>query len=229
MAELMGLDWRQQKELLKLRARLSFRQFMGEKGRLLVAILTVVMLAPVVVGLAIGSGVGYFMLPDPWPAQLMGFVLLFSWGLWSVAPVLSFNVNEGLDPTRLLVYPISRRDFLAHLLLGTLLDYPTYFLIPFALAIIAGFGLGLSLPIVLVALFLAYLLMVFTSQTVVSVLGGVLRSRRFRDIMVIVGAGFGMSCWAVSMFFQGPIEEFMESSAGGMESFLLTWQPLEFI
>ena len=227
MAGLMGLNWGQQKELLKLRARLSFRQFMGEKARLLTAIATIAVLVPVSFGVAAATGAGYLLLPNYWPAQLLGFVLLLSWFIWSVAPVFSFNVNEGLDPTRLLSYPIARRDYLAHMLLGTLLDYPTYFIVPFFIAIIVGFGLGWGLPVVLVALILSYLLMVLTSQTIINTLGGVLQSRRFRDISMVVGAFIGMSCWLISQSMQGVIENFFDLNAEEVGLFFQTWQPLD--
>jgi ABC-2 type transport system permease protein len=181
------------------------------------------------IGLAAATGAGYLLLPDQWPAQLFGFILIVSWLIWSIAPVLSFNVNEGLDPTRLLIYPITRRDFLAHLLLGTLLDYPTYFFLPFLLAIIIGFGLGLTLPIVLAALFLCYLLMVLTSQTIINTLGGVLRSRRFRDISMVVGAFVGLGCWLISSSFQGVIENFFDGEPGELEQFFAGWQPLDIL
>jgi ABC-2 type transport system permease protein len=223
----LGLNWRQQKELLRLRAKLSFRQFMGEKSRLLAAILTIAIATPVVIGLAIATGAGYFLLPGQWPVRLLAVVLISSWLIWSVAPVFTFNVNEGLDPTRLLTYPISQRDFLAHMLLGTLLDYPTYFLLPFAIAIIAGFGLGLSLPVVLIAIFLTYMLMVLTSQLIINTLGGILRSRRFRDISMVVGALLGMNCWLVFTLSQGAIENYLEANAGGLQRFLQSWEPLE--
>ncbi|MFZ0546755.1 MAG: hypothetical protein WAM60_15015 [Candidatus Promineifilaceae bacterium] len=229
MAGLMGLDWRKQKDLLKLRSKLSFRQFMGEKAKILSSIIAIAILTPVTIGFAAATGAGYLFLPDQWPYQLLGFVFLLSWLIWIVAPVFSFNVNEGLDPTRLLIYPISRRDFLAHMLLGTLLDYPTYFLAPFAIAVVVGFGLGLALPIVLIAIFLCYLLLVLTSQTLINTLGGVLRSRRFRDISVIVGAFIGFSCWFVSTGLQGVFSRLADVSEQDAETFFQTWQPLDIM
>ncbi len=224
---LFGLNWRQQKALLRLRAKLSFRQFMGEKAQLLVAIMTVVLATPVVIGLAIATGAGYLLLPDQWPVRLLALVLILFWFIWSVAPVFSFNVNEGLDPTRLLTYPISRRDFLAHMLLGTLLDYPTYFLVPFALAIIVGFGLGLSLPVVLAAIFLTYLMMVLTSQLIINTLGGILRSRRFRDITMVVGALLGVNCWLIFSLMQETLENYLFANSGEIRQFLQSWEPLD--
>lgn len=229
MAGLMGLNWRQQKELLKLRGRLSFRQFMGEKAKLLTAVSTILVLTPVMIGFAAATGVGYLFLPEQWPTQLLGLVLIVSWLIWSIAPVFSFNVNEGLDPTRLVIYPISRRDFLAHLLLGTLLDYPTYFFIPFVIAIIIGFGLGLALPVVLIAVFFCYLLMVLTSQTIINTLGSILRSRRFRDISILIGAFFGMGCWLISTSLQEILPNVFDGTPEEIEQFLQTWRPLEIM
>jgi ABC-2 type transport system permease protein len=225
----MGLDWRQQKELLKLRGKLSIRQFMGEKAKIITAVTTIIILTPLTIALAAATAAGYILLPDQWPTQLLGFVLLISWLVWSIAPVLSFNVNEGLDPTRLLIYPVSRRDFLAHLLLGTLLDYPTYFFIPIFIAIIVGFGLGLTLPVVLIAVFLCYLLMVLTSQTIINTVGGILRSRRFRDISIIIGAFFGFSCWFFSSSLSGILSNFFDGGPEDTVDILLNWHPLELM
>jgi ABC-2 type transport system permease protein len=229
MAGLMGLNWQQQKELMKLRSKLSLRQFMGEKAKIITALTTIFLLVPFTVGLAIATGVGYLFLPDQWPTQLLGFVLILSWLIWSIAPVLSFNVNEGLDPTRLLIYPVSRRDFLAHLLLGTLLDYPTYFLIPFVIAIIVGFGLGLALPVVLIAVFLTYLLMVLTSQMIINTVGGILRSRRFRDISILIGAFFGFGCWFISSSLQEIIPRVLDIAPGTVVNYLVNGHPLELL
>lgn len=229
MAGLIGLNWQQQKELMKLRSKLSLRQFMGEKAKIITALTTIFLLVPFTFGLAIATAAGYLFLPDQWPSQLLGFVLILSWLIWSTAPVLSFNVNEGLDPTRLLIYPVSRRDFLAHLLLGTLLDYPTYFLLPFVLAIIVGFGLGPALPVVLIAVFLTYLLMVLTSQTIINTIGGILRSRRFRDISILIGAFFGFGCWFFSTALQEVIPRILGSAPGTAASYLVNGHPLELM
>lgn len=229
MAGLMGLNWHQQKEMLKLRGKLSVRQFMGEKAKILRAITTILVLTPVMLALAAATGAGYLLFPYQWPTQFLGLVLILSWLIWSIMPVISFNMNEGLDPTRLLIYPVARRDYLAHLLLGTLFDYPTYFFLPFILAIIIGFGLGFSLPFVLAAVFLVYLMMILTSQTIINVMGGILQSRRFRDISVIIGAFFGMSCWLISTTIQGGVTRFFDGGPELTVEILMNWHPLEIM
>lgn len=196
----LGVNWQKQKALLGLRGRLTLRQYSKEPGRIVNALVAAVIFLPIAVGIAIGTGVGYIELPQPWPGQMLGIVLVVMWILWFTLPLFSFNVNEGLDPTRLLIYPLSRRDFVVTLLTGTLFDYPTYFMLPiFAAALIAwGIRFPLTLPIVLVGLILSYLIMIFTSQLVVNVMGGLLQSRRFRDVMIIVFSLVGSSCWFVS-------------------------------
>lgn len=196
----LGINWQKQKALLGLRGRLTLRQYTKEPGRIVNALVAAVIFLPIAVGVAIGTGVGYIELPQPWPGQMLGIVLVVMWMLWFTLPLFSFNVNEGLDPTRLLIYPLSRRDFVVTLLTGTLFDYPTYFMLPiFAAALIAwGIRFPLTLPVVLVGLVLSYLIMIFTSQLVVNVMGGLLQSRRFRDVMIIVFSLVGSSCWFVS-------------------------------
>ncbi len=196
----LGINWQKQKALLGLRGRLTLRQYTKEPGRIVNALVAAVIFLPIAVGVAIGTGVAYAELPQPWPGQVLGIVLVVLWVLWFSLPLFSFNVNEGLDPTRLIIYPLSRRDFVVTLLTGTLFDYPTYFMLPIfaAVLIVWGIRFPLTLPIVLVGLLLSYLTMIFTSQLVVNVMGGLLQSRRFRDVMIIVFSLVGSSCWLVS-------------------------------
>lgn len=196
----LGIDWQKQKALLGLRGRLTLRLYSKERGRILTAILAALFVLPLVLGAAFGTGAAYLYLPQPWPGQVLGVTLVILWIIWFTLPIFSFNVNEGLDPTRLLVYPLSRRDFVLTLLLGTLFDYPTYFMLPVFIAAAITFAVRftLALPILFIALILCYLMMVLTSQLVVNIMGGLLQSRRFRDVMILVFSLMGTGCWLIS-------------------------------
>lgn len=217
---MVGLDSSKQVALLKLRGKLTLRQFMKEPGRLLGVIGAFLIIAPIVAGIAIGTYFAYRELPDHWPAQALGFVLIALWLAWMSLPLLAFNVNEGMDVTRLLTYPISSRDLTAHMLLGTLLDFPTYIMLPLFIAIIIGWGLGITLPIVLIALLLSYMHMVFASQILLTILGGILQSRRFRDVIIVLSAVLGSTCYFIQ---QGVIE--LASRFVDFDT-LADWQPL---
>lgn len=196
----LGIDWQKQKALLGLRGRLTYRQYSKERGRIVSAILAALFVLPLVLGAAFGTGAAYLYLPQPWPGQVLAITLVVLWIIWFTLPIFSFNVNEGLDPTRLLVYPLSRRDFVLTLLLGTLFDYPTYFMLPVFLAAAITFTVRFPLvfPILILALLLCYLMMVLTSQLVVNIMGGLLQSRRFRDVMILVFSLVGTFCWLIS-------------------------------
>ncbi|MBK9049749.1 MAG: hypothetical protein IPL78_02155 [Chloroflexi bacterium] len=231
----LGIDWQKQRALLELRGRLTLRQYSKEPGRIVSALLAALFILPMVLGVAFGTGWAYVALPEPWPGQIFAIVLVVMWGLWVSLPVFSFNTNEGLDPTRLIVYPLSRRDFMVTLFAGTLFDYPTYFMIPVFAAAFLGLGwrFPLALPVLLLALILAYMMMILTSQLVVNIMGGLLQSRRFRDVMIIVFSLLGSSCWFISQACNRLTERLTESvstdQAAQVEQFLVDFRPLDVL
>jgi ABC-2 type transport system permease protein len=220
----LGLNPEQLAALLHLRARLTWRQYIREPGRIVGVVLLAVLVLPLVGAATIGSFLGYTRLPEPWPAQLLGGVLVALWAIWLLAPVLLFSTNEGLDLTRLLVYPVARRDLVVSFILGTAFDFPTYFMLPLFAAILFAWGWTPGLPLVLLALALAYGHMVLTSQIVVTVAGGILRSRRFRDVSLIIISLLGSSCWLI----QNSIERLTQDVALDIQQ-LEGWRPLEIL
>lgn len=196
--------------LLALRARLTWRQYTGERGRIVGVVIVLLILLPLTLGLGVGSAIGYLRLPEPLPAQLLAAVLVGLWLAWMLIPLVAFSLNEGMDMTRLLVYPLSRTELIAANLLGTLFDIPTYLMLPLFLAILVGWAASPALLLLPVALVVAFGLMIFSSQIVVTALGGVLSSRRFRDVLIVVGAILGSSCYLLQRAFQALIERFVE-------------------
>lgn len=192
-----GINGQRLLALLNLRAKLMLRQYRGEPGRIIVAIFGLLLFLPMTGGLAIASWIAYVQLPQPWPAELLGLVLVFLWLAWISLPIFAVNVNEGLDITRLLLYPLTRSELLVAMLFGTLFDFPTYLMAPFFVAMLLGWGQGLALPIVAIALFMAYGQMILASQLVLNTAGGILRSRRFRDLFIVLSALIGSSCFLI--------------------------------
>jgi ABC-2 type transport system permease protein len=199
------------------------RSYTRERGRLVGVIIALLFLGPLVIAAAVGSALGYLRLPPPWPAQLLGVVLVFLWFIWLVFPIFFSTLNEAADITRLLIYPLPQRDLIAAVLLGTLFDYPTYLMLPMLLAVLVGWGASLALPVVIIAILLCYAHMVFIGLLVGTALGGVLQSRRFRDVAIIFTALLGSSCY----FLQVGLGRLIENVAKTMsQEELLALQPL---
>ncbi len=218
----LGLDATRQAALFRVRAKLTLRQFTRQQGRIVGFIVMLVVFTPLVLGAAFGSALGYLRLPQPWPAQLLGMVLVVLWAIWIVLPVLAFRLNEGLDLTRLLVYPLRIRDLVASTLLGTLLDFPTYLVLPLFVAVFVGWGRTWAWPVVLVGLLLGYAHMVIMSQLVLTAGGGLLRSRRFRDISIVILSLLGSSCYFLNQGIQALARRVDRQQ-------LLNFHPLDYV
>lgn len=220
---LLGLNAAQQMALLRLRARLTVRRFSREPGSLVGMIILALTIIPAAVGVAAATGIGYLRLPAPWPGQLLGGVLVALWLIWIAASLLAYRPNEGLHVERLLVYPMRSRDLVAAQVLGTLFDLPTYFMLPLFVAILIGWGTTPALPVVLIALPLSYAHMVLGSQLVLVAVGGILSSRRFRDLAVVIFTLLGSSCW----FLQQGFFKFGQRYVS--PDLLATFRPLDFL
>lgn len=224
---LLGLDAARQRALIGLRLRLLQRQFEREPGRMVGFIVFLVLFGPLVLLLATVSGFIYVAAPEPWPVQTVGIVLTGLWLAWIALPLFAFRTNESLDLSRLLVYPLSTRDLVASALLGTLFDGPSYVTLPFFLAILIGwFDQPWLLPLVLVAILLAYALMMVTGQLVLTSSMGLLRSRRFRDLSIVVFSLLGSSCYLINRFVESWAQATDAATLRTLEPLLaLRWLP----
>ncbi len=194
--------------LLRLRRKLTWRRFTQEKGRLIGLIIALIVFLPFVVGLAVAAWFGYTHAPDHWPFQILGIVLIGLWFAWILFPLIAASLSDGIDLERLLIYPIQRRDLVLSSALGTLYDYPTYLVLPLFVAMIVGFGgFGershpnsslIMLPFLLVVTIVCYGLMITASQLATTAFGGILQSRKTRDVAIILASVFGFGCWAFS-------------------------------
>lgn len=209
--------------LLWLRGKLMVRQFTRETGRIVGLIVALLIFGPLIASATLGTAVGYRQLPAQFPMALLGGVLVLLWLIWLVFPLIFSSINEGADVTRLLIYPLSRRDLVLGTLLGTLFDYPTYLMLPLFAAMVFGFGLG---PMVLLGLLLAYAHMVIIGQLAVTAVGGILQSRRFRDAALVIFSLLASSCYFINLGLQSLSERF-----GGSlnEAQLMAWQPLNIL
>ncbi|MGH2506722.1 MAG: hypothetical protein ACRDHZ_04815, partial [Ktedonobacteraceae bacterium] len=124
---------------------------------------------------------------------------------WIVLPLLSYSTNEGLDVTKLQLFPLTRSEVMCSLLFSSLFDIWTVLLfIIFGVTIVAWWLHSLVLGLMtLLVIAVFYVIMVGLSQLILALLMRTLQSRRFRDLSVIILALFGSSFYFISRFAFG--------------------------
>ncbi|MDQ2799245.1 MAG: hypothetical protein M3Y13_06345 [Armatimonadota bacterium] len=124
--------------------------------------------------------------------------------LWIITPLLGFQLNESYDLTKLFAYPVSYQRIFAGSVLGSLLDLPVLLSLPTFAVLVRLFSPTLPaalLNVVILLLFLGHTLAL--GQAITLALTGFLRSRRFRDITIVVFPLIGMSYYiGQRLFFQ---------------------------
>ncbi len=181
--------------LLWLRWKLTLRGYTRNTGRVVGLVFMLIFLVPVLGGLAFASLAAYESLPADSAAALLFLVMSGLYLIWAVLPLLFYTLNEGLDVTKLQIYPLTRGEQMVALVLATLLDISTLFILFFYAAILlAWHNTPVALAITAVALIAAYIHTVSLSQLTLAVLMGLLRTRRYRDITILVFALFGVAC-----------------------------------
>jgi hypothetical protein len=201
MARRFGLRWDHVRTLLWLRWKLTVRGYTHSARQIIGFVFTTIFLVGLAAALGLGTAAGYLLLDRPDAAQLLYIVLVGLWLAWAAFPLMQYTLNEGLDVTKLQIYPLTRGEQMASLLLATLLDISTIVILALLAAVIVGWHASLpAVLITMVALALVYVLIVTTSQLLLAALMGILRSRRFRDLMVVFFALFGVSCALINQF-----------------------------
>src|SRR6266699_4329348 len=178
--------------------------------------------------IAVVSFFAYRILPSPANSEVLYLVLTAVLLLWIMLPLLEFTANEGLDASKLILYPLTRAELMSSLLFSTLLDIPTIGLVLVLAAVIAGWAV--SVPVAILAFFtmlIFYVLVVGVSQLVLALFMSTLQSRRFRDLSIIIVAVFASSCYLVEQFVLGGARflHFTQSLQHGSYSPYLQWLP----
>jgi ABC-2 type transport system permease protein len=179
--------------LFWLRWKMFTRAFTRKRGasNLVAQIIGIIILSIFVLGAGVGIAfityLAYKFLPAPANSEILFLVLTGIFLLWLVLPLFESTANEGLDISKLALFPLTRGEIMASLLVSTLLDIPTVGLFLVLAAVVVGWGT--SLPMVLMTLLIMlvfYTQLIAASQLVLALLQGVLHSRRFRDLSVIL-------------------------------------------
>jgi ABC-2 type transport system permease protein len=201
MASRFSLRWDHIRALLWLRWKLTVRSHTHSARQIVGFIFTAIFLLGLAAVLGLGTAAGYLLLDRLDAAQLLYIALVGLWAAWAAFPLMQYTLNEGLDVTKLQTYPLTRGEQMVSLLLATLLDMSTIIILALLAAVIVGWHASLpAVLITVVALALVYVLIVTTSQLLLAALMGILRSRRFRDLMVVFFALFGVSCALINQF-----------------------------
>jgi hypothetical protein len=185
------------KALLWLKWKLGLRGFTRNKSALWATIFAlVVFLLPMALGTA--GGLGYVLWRfggDFWGIQALRGALGGIYLLWVLAPLLGFAVNDAYDVTKLFIYPISVRRLFVGTLLGSLLDQQTLLLLPVFGAILVGL-FHHSVPAFIWALLVLPLFLFHTlalSQGIILATQGILKSRKFREMAMVIVVLFWMA------------------------------------
>ncbi len=173
--------------LFWLRWKILARNFTRSTGTIIATI--VLLIFAVLIGLGVGAGTffAYRFLPTPANTEFLFIVLSGVYVLWVILPLLEFTTNEGLDISKLSLFPLTRGELMVSLLFSTLLDVPTIALLLVLCAVVVGWATSLPLALLaLVAMIIFYVQLISISQLVLALLQKVLQSRRFRDISVLL-------------------------------------------
>ncbi|HEU5226826.1 MAG TPA: hypothetical protein VFU49_03360 [Ktedonobacteraceae bacterium] len=191
--------------LFWLRWKMLIRGYARDKGRIIGAIFLVLFGLPFIGGIAVATFFAYRFLPRTVGAELLFLVLTAIYLMWIVLPLLEYNINEGLDISKLALFPLTRGELMASLVLSTLLDIPTIGLLLVLIATIVGWAFSLPLAVMaLLAMLIFYVQLVGASQLVLALLMRTLQSRRFRDLSIILVAVFSSSCYLLQqLVFRG--------------------------
>ncbi len=168
----------------------------GRASRIIGVIFLVLFGLPFMGSIGVGTFFAYRYLPAPVNAEILFLVLTGVYLLWIVLPLLQFTINEGLDISKLSLFPLTRAELMLGMVFSTLLDVPTLGLLIVFGGVVAGWSF--SLPLALMALLtmvLFYAQVIGISQLVLALLARILQSRRFRDLSIVLIGIFSSSCY----------------------------------
>ncbi|HLI70347.1 MAG TPA: hypothetical protein VKV19_11375 [Ktedonobacteraceae bacterium] len=212
-----------------LRVKMLLRGFRRSPRMLILTIIGILVLLFIGGNLAILLFVAFQDLSAPANTEVL--YLLFSGLLcfWIVLPLLSFSTNEGLDVTKLQLFPLTRLELMFSLLFSSLFDIWTLLLfLLFGVTIVAWWMHSLALGLMtLLVIVVFYVVMVGISQLILALLMRTLQSRRFRDLSIIILALFGSSFYLFDRFIfsSNNLRNFGNLLNGGNFSSYLQWLP----
>jgi ABC-2 type transport system permease protein len=148
------------------------------------------------------------------------WVMLVVWLAWTTLPVLLFPLDETLDPARFALAPLSRTQLMAGLTAAGLVT-PTIVVPVLLLATnVAIFSGPLTALVALIASGLLLLHFVVGGQTFTALVSLVLRSRRGRDLAVVIVSSLGLLGFALQQTIASAVGEY--GLAGAVQAYSLS-------
>ncbi len=146
-----------------------------------------VIFLPIALMAGAGCLAGFFLLEPRGAEHLLRAVLLGAYLLWLLSPLFGYALTEDYDISKLFLFPLSARTILAGTILGSVVDLGVLVLLPSMAAVVIGFSKSVwAFPVVVVSLGLFLFHALALSQAINLSSAGMLRSRRARDMMVVV-------------------------------------------
>jgi len=216
--------------LLWLRWKLFLRSFSrGGASRIIGTIFLIIFGLPFIGSIAVGTYFVYRFAPAPINVEVLFIVLTAVYLLWFILPLMEFSVNEGLDVSKLALFPLTRAELMTSLVFSTLLDIPTLGLFLVFAAVVAGWAISIPLALLaLLAMLIFYVQVVGMSQLVLALLMRTLQSRRFRDLSVILAVLLASSGYLCQFVIRGAVSQSQNSigilSQGTLSNYL-QWLP----
>lgn len=213
--------------LLWLKLTLSWRMYRSSKLRVLSFVLFGLMLIPLVfaaVGLHWVLGFAGPLMREPIARDVLAVIFL----LWILAPLLGFQVNESYDLTKLFTYPLTQGQIFLGSVVGGLIDPPVLLAAPPLFALWLSLSTNIGDGIVNFLFLTLFLLQtISTTQAITVVLIGFLRSRRFRDITMVVFPIFGLAYYVGQ---QALVHQFSHLGFGNFGIFTApAWRIVDFL
>jgi hypothetical protein len=208
--------------LLWLKFRLLRGAFRKGRSNIIGSILMVIIFLPLSFFGAFSIYQFAHMRPDLAPVILRA-VLAGAYLFWLLTPLFGFSMNESYDPTRLFVYPVRYQTIFAANVVGSLFELSTLLFLPILIALLAATVSSAGALICGIILLLAFLLQTIAmAQAVTLTLIGFLRSRRFRDIMIVLVPLLALSRYFFSQGFSrgAGIDDMLNSPAWRIADFL---------
>ncbi len=212
-----------------LRVKMLLRGFQRSTRTLVFTIIGLLFILGVGGEAAVGLFFAFNGLSAPANTEVLYLLFTALMFFWIVLPLLSYSTNEGLDVTKLQLFPLTRLELMFSLLFSSLFDIWTVLLfVLFAATIVAWWLHSLALGLMtLLVIVVFYVVMVGLSQLILALLMRTIQSRRFRDLSIIILALFGSSCYLFSQFAFGAknILNFGHALSQGGFSPYLQWLP----
>ncbi len=170
---------------------------------------------------------GYRFIPAPGNTELLFLVLTGIYIIWIVLPLLEININEGLDISKLALFPLTRGELMVSMVFSTLLDIPMLGLFLVFAAVIAGWAISVPLAIMaLLTMIVFYIQLIAVSQLVLALLQPLVQSRRFRDLTILLTIVLASSGYLCQFAIRGlASKNFVDALLNATFSPYLQWLP----